>query len=260
MMTISRFYIRLVLPFCLFLSTYSLAKPDPSANLKTTIKVVTESYPPFQFVNKQHQVDGYATEIVKQLFILTGDNADITLMPWARAYNTALQQKNVLIYSMVRNNIREQKFNWIGPVSKEKIFFWRLKTTQPVSNLTLAELKSKLVVTTKDSNMDQFMTEQQFPHLYRVTSMDQAIGMLFTHRVEILSGSVIDMQKRTKALGLDFSQLVKVYHNKKLNRPLFIAFSGDTDTVIVQRYRAAYQTLQQQKVITALRIKWHISN
>lgn len=41
---------------------------------------------------KDGTLGGYAAEAVNTLFELTGDNANIEVLPWARAYHEALKK------------------------------------------------------------------------------------------------------------------------------------------------------------------------
>ena len=44
-----------------------------TASYGETIKVVTEYLPPFQIIDNNGKLSGYATEVVNELFLLTGD-------------------------------------------------------------------------------------------------------------------------------------------------------------------------------------------
>ena len=43
---------------------------------------------------------------------------DIAFLPWARAYNLALNNKNVLLFSTTRTEAREALFKGVGPILK----------------------------------------------------------------------------------------------------------------------------------------------
>ena len=59
------------------------------------VKVVTELLEPYQMYDSQGALDGFATEVVKALFQQANADADINVLPWARAYSTALNVKDV---------------------------------------------------------------------------------------------------------------------------------------------------------------------
>ena len=76
--------------FCLLsvLSGLSVAKP---------LLVVTEDWPPYNFLDKKNQVVGQSTDIVKAILAEAKLDYEIHLFPWARSYQKSLNGKNVLI-------------------------------------------------------------------------------------------------------------------------------------------------------------------
>ena len=95
--------------------------------LSQEIKVVTVLMPPYQTQLPNGSIGGSATEIVKSMFEVTGDKPIIQAFPWARTYKLASSEPNTLIYSIARTPEREKKFNWVGNMEEEKIFFWGIK-------------------------------------------------------------------------------------------------------------------------------------
>lgn len=79
------------------------------------LKLLTESYPPFNF-EENAQVSGMATDVVRELFKRANIPYTITLVPWVRAFNTAVMENNTCVYSTTRTENREHQFKWIGPL------------------------------------------------------------------------------------------------------------------------------------------------
>ena len=52
--------------------------------------VVTEILPPYQFYQENNVLSGFSVEVLEALFKITNDDADLKVLPWARAYRTAL--------------------------------------------------------------------------------------------------------------------------------------------------------------------------
>ena len=85
---------------------------------------VTEEYPPFNFTADGKR-QGIATDTLVEMLKLAGSNqtrADIAFLPWARAYNLAVNKQNVLLYSTTRTEAREKLFKWVGPILKSSLF------------------------------------------------------------------------------------------------------------------------------------------
>ena len=87
-----------------------------SAEAATPVTCVTEENRPVNFI-QDGQVTGFSTEVVKAVLKEIDVECDFHVMPWARAYSTALHSENVLIFSILRTPEREQLFKWVGVVS-----------------------------------------------------------------------------------------------------------------------------------------------
>ena len=77
------------------------------------IEIYTENWPPLNFENGG-KITGFTTDIVREIQRRTKIKGEIKLLPWKRAYFNALNKKNALIYSIVRNPQREGLFRWVG--------------------------------------------------------------------------------------------------------------------------------------------------
>src|ERR1035437_4785529 len=78
-----------------------------------TIHGVTEDTS-YSFL-KEGKVIGSATAVVElRLKQACFSNYQISLYPWARAYDMALKEPNVLIFLIARTPAREQQFKWAG--------------------------------------------------------------------------------------------------------------------------------------------------
>ncbi len=65
------------------------------------LRIVTEELPPYN-MTQNGRMTGMSTEVVQAVLKEVGMDAPIHSMPWARAYELALNESNVLIYSIVR--------------------------------------------------------------------------------------------------------------------------------------------------------------
>ena len=63
------------------------------------VYVVTENFPPYNYVDENREVVGYATEIVRKCLSKAGIEYEIEVLPWARAFKSAKTPKNYLLYS-----------------------------------------------------------------------------------------------------------------------------------------------------------------
>ena len=80
------------------------------------IKLVTEFLTPYQYINDAGEPDGVGYGLVSSILNHANISAEPDFLPWPRAYQMALEQENVLIFSMGRIELREDLFNWISPI------------------------------------------------------------------------------------------------------------------------------------------------
>lgn len=80
------------------------------------LSVVTESWYPYNYKNKQGEIVGSSTDYVKTVLARAEIPYAISLYPWYRSFNLARTKNNVLIYSILRTPIREDLFHWLCPL------------------------------------------------------------------------------------------------------------------------------------------------
>lgn len=80
------------------------------------LRLLTEDYPPFNYLNQSGEVVGSATELLKTAFGMIGIEAEFQLLPWARALTETQMIENTCVYSTTRTQEREEQFVWIGPL------------------------------------------------------------------------------------------------------------------------------------------------
>jgi polar amino acid transport system substrate-binding protein len=224
------------------------------------IKVVTEYLPPFQVKNNDGSLGGYATEVVDAMFALTGDDADVQVLPWSRGYRIALKEPNVLIYSIARTTPREPLFQWVAKLKDERIYVWGLKSKFSAPFCTLSEFKDLTFASSKDYHTESFFLNHKFKYIQRLNQNEQTIGMLFKERADLVVGNDLIFQYQAQILGLDFSQMIKLYEAKSLNSSLSIAFSLTSDVAVVNRFKQAFALLEVSGKLTLIKRKWHVQD
>ena len=239
----------------LIISLLLLSFATPAAQ----IEVVTEIFPPYQIRNQDGTLGGFSIEVVNAMFKLTGDTADIQVMPWARAYSTAKKHKNTLIFTIAHTQVRDKLFQWVGRLNGEKLYIWGLKSkfTKPFTSLN--QLRAYTIATSRHSNPDQYFTSQHFEKLYRLVKPNQNLGMLFTKRVDLIVSSEQSLRKRLDRMQYDFSKMIRLFEIKALNNNLGIAFNLRSDPALVKRYQQAFQKLKDDGVLDTIKAKWSVA-
>lgn len=91
-----------------------------------TLTILAEHAPPASMLVGE-AVGGRETEKVREAMRRTGTDYHIDLLPWKRAYLTALKQADTCVYSTARTPEREALFKWVGPTDEAEWVLFGLK-------------------------------------------------------------------------------------------------------------------------------------
>ncbi len=89
-----------------------------------SLRFITEDYPPFNYEGDRGELQGYAVEIAQAIFDRMQSRQSvesIELLPWARGYDLALTQPDVVLFSTTRTPAREALFQWVGPIAPSRV-------------------------------------------------------------------------------------------------------------------------------------------
>ena len=213
-----------------------------SQNIK--ISVVTEDAYPIQY-EKEGKILGPSTDLVKAVLKEAEIEYAINMVPWARAYNLALNQENTLIYSIARTPQREALFQWVGRVMKLDYFLIGLDTLEIEPPITLDKLKALRVGVIRNSATHQHLVSLGFKNLYIVHAASQSINMLNLNRIDLFTSNYSSFQMACVHMRVDCHRIKKIYPLEKLSTSLFFAFSHNTPSQLVEKVRAAYQRVME---------------
>ena len=101
------------------------------ANNLEDIVILTEGYPPYNYLAENGELQGIAVDLLVAAYKNANvgfDKNKIKLQPWPRAYRSVLRSANTMLFSMTRTRSREKLFKWAGPISKTRIVLLAKKT------------------------------------------------------------------------------------------------------------------------------------
>ncbi len=158
------------------------SKESPCAAEKE-LRVMTEEFPPFNYMIDK-KVEGLSTQILRKLLTKSQLKFEIELVPWKRAYTTALNRPNTLIYTIARTEAREHRFHWIGKISNRKLSLFRLKKRVDLANMTLevAKKKAKISCLQEDASTDRII-KMGFSRKNLTMMHDKTTGSLMINHV-----------------------------------------------------------------------------
>lgn len=207
-------------------------------------QLVTEEWAPYNYV-ENGQISGMATDVVRAIMQLTGDDFPIKLNASMRATRDLRTQPRTIMYSLFRTPERESLFKWVGPIAQESIYPYQLvTTTQPIH--TLEQLLHAPRITTRHAGLlPTLLRSLGFNNLdMRATESQQLYLMLLAGRTEIIIGDTdAGVAYYSRQLNIDPTALrrvpIELYRSS-----LYIAFSHDSDDAVVAAWAAALEQLR----------------
>ncbi|OGH95696.1 MAG: hypothetical protein A2X42_09460 [Candidatus Margulisbacteria bacterium GWF2_38_17] len=219
------------------------------------ITIVTEDWGPFNYI-KDGKVTGLSTEIILAAVKDAGLTAEIKVLPWSRAYDMALKNKNVFIYTIVRTSEREKLFKWVGELMKDENYFFKLKDRKDIKLAKLEDAKVFKIGAVKDDVREQYLTGKKFKKLDIVSNDENNMNKLFLGRIDLMADNEFAMSFRAKQLGLDFSRLEKTILIPELSEPLCFAASIATPDDIVKKLIASLEKVKKGKEFAKIKAKY----
>ena len=216
---------------------HSFAKEGAEANLL----VVAYEHHLLQYP-KNGENKGPTVEILNALLKEAQLQADVSFMPWARAFSQAKNTPNTLILSIVRTPEREAHFHWLIKVSQVTFEFIGLasKPENYVKNIEQAKKKSIAVVRNSITHNDLISHGFSEKHNLYTVSSDEKMMSLFIHgRVDLIYADPLSIYHY---LSIYNNDEIEIQYSKiflKNKRTSYIAINKDTDPATVKRLQQA---------------------
>jgi polar amino acid transport system substrate-binding protein len=226
------------------------AQPLFSAELT----ILTENLPPLNYV-KNGELIGPSIEIVKEIQRRVGSHAKILVYPWARAYKMALEDENVVLFSMTYTKVRHDKFKWIGPLAKKKDILVAKKGSG-IKIISLEDAKKvKRIGTLRDDTRERLLKRLGFTNLEPVSDEQKNAQKLVLGRIDLWTYKKPGLRTVCELAGVDYNKIEEVYHLREIE--LMIAFSKKTSDSIVQKWKNAFNEMLTDGTIMQIRRKWN---
>ncbi|MET1078660.1 MAG: transporter substrate-binding domain-containing protein [Pseudomonas sp.] len=224
------------------------------------IRIVTEELPPYN-MTQDGRLTGMSTEVVQAVLAEIGEQASIQSMPWARAYDIALNAENVLIYSITRTAKREKLFKWVGVIAPMDWYLYA-KPGRKISLQTLDDARRFQIATVKEDAGEQYLVSNGFAvgrNLQSNNKYEYNYEKLKLDRVDLWISIELNALHLIRQAGDDPAQsVVRALPLPDVagQRGLHMAFSPQTDDAVVARFRQGLETVQRNGTYAAIARKW----
>jgi len=220
----------------------------PGVAAAQPLRVVTESAT-YTYM-KDGKVAGSATEVVQASLQRAGFGPyEIELVPWARAYDTALKTPQVLIYLIARTPEREDLFQWVREIARVQYALFKLKDRTDIGLLKLEDARQHSIAVVRDDVRHRYLQSHGFNRLVVSAQETDGLDQLLKRRVDLLPLPVASLERRCRQLAADCSDVEVAYVMDELSPRLYMAFSRGTPAAWGERLGAAFDRLKAEGLV-----------
>lgn len=224
-----------------------------------TLKIVTEEFPPYNFTQNDN-ITGFSTEVVKAVLKEIKVQGSFQSLPWARAYETAQDAPDILIYSIGRTKEREKLFKWVGVIAPTTYYLFSLSD----KNITLARLddaKKYQIGTVNEDVGEEFLISKGFAkgkNLQSSVKYEINYEKLKAGRVDLWIMPELVASFLARKAGDDPAKMLgRAYQISELgNDGYYMAFGAKTPNARVEQFRKGLETIKKNGIFDALKKKW----
>jgi polar amino acid transport system substrate-binding protein len=217
------------------------------------IRIVTEDSS-YTYL-RDGKVTGPATDIVEATMKRAGlTDYKLALYPWARAYDLALQEPNVLIFLIARTQARENQFKWAGEFMRIEYHLYKLRGRDDVIVRNLQDAKAYAVGVMRDDVRQQYLQSRGFDKLVVSARNADSLRMLLDRKVQLLPLPDNDVARFCKEANVDPSALEKVLTLSEMTTGIYMAYSRQTPDETVTRTRDAFERVKAEGLVAKLMV------
>lgn len=205
------------------------------------IRVLTEDLAPLNYL-EDGLLKGSAVDKVRTVLKdLSYDVDDIEVLPWSRAYDIALHEKNVLIFSMARFSQRENLFHWVGVIEDFNMYAYCKNNGRHEKYHDENGIK-RMSVGLQNYIRPFFDLESRgYTGIVRIKGYEHGLKMLESGRIDIIIAPKAVMQSKLKELSYPEGTFFECLHLKEISTTLYLAMSKNSSPDLVEKFRNSWQ-------------------
>jgi polar amino acid transport system substrate-binding protein len=221
----------------------SLAATAP-AQESPSVRIVTELLPPYNF-EEAGVVKGASTAVVRAVLEQAGLRYTLEVLPWARALDTVLHERNTFIYSTARTVERERQLLWLGRICDRRLALFCSKDRGDLLGRSLKELPdATFAVIQHDASVD-VLRKLGIPaarlHVMRDSPSPTAAAHVLERRSDFLVSNPLRFEAGVRGTPLAgrFQQHSVLWEGDGY----YLAANTASDPALVARVRGAFAAL-----------------
>ena len=210
-----------------------------------------EPWLPYNYA-EGNEIKGISTDILRAACKLAKLTCEIQIVPWARAYKTASNTPNVIVYTTARNASREKHFTWVGPILPRTT--WAYGKTGMASEIhSIKDLASAKigVVRGEASLADLLAVGVPTSSFVELNSNNDVLRMMLLDKINVVVDTEIGMARSLQDAGVSPNTVSKLM---KINEggAYYFALNLKSDPIIVTKLQAGIDKLRREGKFDAI--------
>lgn len=225
-----------------------------------SLRVVTEEWPPYNYT-ENGKVTGVVTEAIRAVLDRAGIDYSIESLPWARAYELARTEPNVLIYTILKLPNRVSHFKWVHLEGLSiNMALFRPRFRDDITVHSLDDAKKYKIGVKRATSTHHFLLAHGFTegkNLFPVhcEKLNALKSRPRTQRVDLTTGDRLSLLKCLADAGLPPDYWVEVCPLFK--KDLYMAFSPATPDATVRLVSAKLSEIRDEGGLDAVLEKYN---
>jgi len=225
---------------------------------KTAPLIIAEQMPPYNYTENGNPT-GISTEILQQLLQRLDLHWPIEFMTWTVAYHIALREPNILLYSMLRTEDREQLFRWVGPLFTDRMYLYRKGGRSDVNPKTIEDAMHYRIGVVEDNFEHDYFKDRNLnegEQLFPVEEQGSNFSALLNEKVDLIALTASQATRHIQSKGYDASQFEAVLEMKDISGDIYMVFSTDTDQHYIDQFSMTLEELKKSPEYRRILSKW----
>jgi polar amino acid transport system substrate-binding protein len=231
----------------------------PADYIPSAVQLFTEDAQPYQYntgVSLDRKVEGSSVEIVNEIQTRLGYVNKINLTTWTDAYVQPQYLPNSAVFTTARTPERESMFQWVGPISSNRTYFYTL-ASEGINIATLDQAKGLAsIATPKNWYTHDFLISHNFENIVATSiTSKEAFDQLVSGEVKALLLTDVDVKWLADKSGVELTELTQ--NMLALDFDGYIAFSLNTPESLVQQWQTKLDEMKTDGKFEAIWNKWY---
>lgn len=231
----------------------ALALPLPAPAARGPLRILGADAAPLSF-RQNGVITGFCADVVKDIQRRIGDRAPMQLVPWVRAYRTALAGENVVLACPKRTPAREALFQWVGPLLETHTQLYALRSAGlRLQTLDQARKLDGILLPREFYSYD-YLSAAGFTNLEPVATSRVMLTMLLAGRRQAMVTDSEQLDTLLRQSGVPADTVVPLLPLMKTQS--YLTFPPDAPAAQVERWRRALEAMRQDGTLARLQKQW----